>query len=535
MSSPNTNFSFSRNLSPEDAVVRVFCNGFTSEINGADCRIRFKDNNRILCESDSESLYPIGKQNIMSSLENATFRLPVTPEGISIEIKKALLIEQHFEDWRTTTLFSHLENQEEPITAQRRFRIIIPQNTQWYAPDFSRFFYGTPNMIIPKGEFEPSQRIYVQITGTSDSGITFKYNGIQYVAYSRQSYPHRPQNQYMVIETLDVSNHDAVQKMALKIISAIGFFTANYPFGQMFVFDADTSKFISYNGCVISSATSKFAMISLNPYDYFAQSDIRSMHREHLDKAEQDDSIRIDGEPEILSRLRRRLTPIKATHFTNLLTLMESKRFMLPFHLLQALSTTLASTFVYARLSAYVSCIEMFKKWVRCDIAGEEMIPKVGSFAECECRIPAEFKKSFLLDIHQALNKVSAAINPDARKSIKNRLRKIFTKRLPNEEILKRPFELFKIDYSSSRDANTFKLRNDIAHGENPITAEFDNNDFQEYLNESEEKCFGFHALIWRLIMVAIGYHGIYRDLPKLMRLNRAGTGNDCQPVALEF
>ena len=356
-----------------------------------------------------------------------------------------------------------------------------------------------------------SQRLCVTVNGRFDSGITFEYNKICYLAYFALRCA-EINNSYMVIETLDEIRHDDFQKMALKIFAAIGFFTGNYPFGPFFCFDSDTRQFVSYNGCVISAAKSKFKMISLNPYCYFTDCDIRQIHELHLEESENDFNVSPDGEPLALSKLRLELKPVTAVHFIKLLAYMESELFMRPFHLLQTLSTSLSTTLVFVRLSVYATCLEMCKKWVQHDISGEGVIAKEESFAERKCRIPNAPKKEFFIDIHRALKKVAARTDAKTMRSLRTRLASAFTKRVENGLLLRKPFEYFKIDISSERDDRTFVLRNFIAHGEKTITADFAPRDATRYIDESEEKCFGFHALIWRLIMVAIGYRGLYRD-----------------------
>jgi len=425
-----------------------------------------------------------------------------------------------------------LENADATKSKKLRVRIIIPQKDEKYLPDFGCCFCGTASTPPPNGGWDTTKRLTVTINGRIDAGIVFTYNNVRYIAYGIHKDSRHP-NPYMVIETLDAIDCDIAQRMSLKIISAIGFFTGDYPFGSLFVFDAETNQFIAYNGCVISAAKSKFKMISLNPYCYFTEFDIRQIHELHLEECKNNFNIRPDGEPLALSKLRVELMPVTALHFIKLLSYMESELFMRPFHLLQSLSTHLSSALVFVRLSVYATCLEMCKKWVQRDIAGEGIIPKAGSFAERECRIPSDLKKEFFIDIHHALKKVAAKTDAKTSKNLRTRLASAFTKRVENSLLLRKPFEYFKIDISSERDDRTFSLRNFITHGEKTITADFDPKDATRYIDESEEKCFGFHALIWRLIMVAIGYKGLYRDLPLLNKFNREGKGNNGHPFAL--
>lgn len=527
-------FSFTRRLTTERSFVSFFKAGFNCTINNVDCNITFNEKNEVICKSSCDLLYPITAKDVVTYLAAKTFDCPSPFNNLRIRIKQSLLLRRSFDTGSTTTLFPLLENASASIGEKRHVRILIPQGPGWSQPDFGNCFCGSLNSPPPYGGWDVSQRLCITVNGRFDSGISFEYDSIRYIVYI-VSNGMNDTNQCMAIETIDAINPDEAQRMALKIISAIGFFTSAYSFGSLFLFDADTSQFISYNGCVIPAASSKFKMTSLNPYMYFTESDLRRMKREQLKDASQDPRIKIEGDPEPLLRLRGMLKPVEARHMARLLLFMESDLFMRPFHLLQTLATNLSTAIVFVRLSVYATCLEMCKKWVQCDIAGEGMIPQQDSFAERECRIPNGYKKEFFLDIHRALKKISSAMGKEDFRNLKMRLSNAFTKRIPNETTLKRPFEYLGLNISSERDKKTFSLRNFIAHGEKTIIADFDPKDSSKYFDESEETCFGFHSLIWRLIMVAIDYHGICRDLPRLNRLNRDGEGNDCSPISIEF
>lgn len=52
------------------------------------------------------------------------------------------------------------------------------------------------------------------------------------------------------------------------------------------------------------------------------------------------------------------------------------------------------------------------------------------------------------------------------------------------------------------------------------------------YMDECEQLCFDFHVLIWRLIMVSIGYDGKYRNVAMLDKMFRKHRKNGGKPLA---
>ena len=74
----------------------------------------------------------------------------------------------------------------------------------------------------------------------------------------------------------------------------------------------------------------------------------------------------------------------------------------------------------------------------------------------------------------------------------------------------------------SKDEKNSLGLRNPILHGSDVIEAQFDEDDNTGYVDEIENKCFIYHALIWRFIMKVIGYEGMYIDVANLNKLFRS-------------
>ena len=510
--------SFIRDLSKVMTAVRLFKDGVDVDINNCKCHIRFIES-QLLCNSSGASLYPRTDKDISRFLEGLSFTIPFETGTLDICIKQSFLIRSTLTECQTETLFAMLTAVEKEKTLKRKVRILIPQASTCIKPDFANSFSSIYNFESKLCETEGNPYLCACINNTANSGITFAYNGIRFLAYYIQDV-NAPNNPYMVIETSDEIDMSKVQSIALNIIYAVGFFTCSYLFGPLFVFDAKTNKFLSYNGCIVSSSESKYKMMSLNPYDYFSFYDATSTPKRG------NSFINLFG---------KELKPIEMSHFVKLLSFMESERFINAFQLLQELSTSLSTIVVTARLSVYVICLEMFRCWMKNDIVKDATIPAQTSFIEKKCRIPSQIRARFIKNLQHALKDVMPRVNINDFKSMRENMLGAFTKRLPNAVLLKQPFEYLGIDISSARDENVFTSRNFIAHGKNIIKSKFYLDCPEPYLNESEEMCFSFYSLMWRLIMVAIGYHGHYRDLPKLRELNRKGLGNNGRPLALKF
>ena len=92
------------------------------------------------------------------------------------------------------------------------------------------------------------------------------------------------------------------------------------------------------------------------------------------------------------------------------------------------------------------------------------------------------------------------------------------------------PFEYFGVSLSDD-DKKTLQLRNKILHGSNIIESEFDMTNVLPYWAEADRHCFAFHSLIWRLIMKAIGYDGVYRDEYELNSKFMKNESNNGSPL----
>ena len=117
--------------------------------------------------------------------------------------------------------------------------------------------------------------------------------------------------------------------------------------------------------------------------------------------------------------------------------------------------------------------------------------------------------------------------NPDTI-ICKKKIRNIF--QASNQDMLAEAFEDVGVTLSEE-EKDSLGLRNPLLHGTDVIEAQFDEDNSTAYVDEIENKCFVYHALIWRFIMKAIGYEGMYIDVANLNKMFRSAASNNALPL----
>ena len=337
------------------------------------------------------------------------------------------------------------------------------------------------------------------------NGIRFKDGGIKFLVYEHMPHGRR---HYLVIETLDAISYDVFKMRVLKVISAIGFITGLYHYGPMYVFNSVTHRMIAYNGCVQDAQSARYKMFSLNPYEYYSDEDLR---------------------PDIGKTLEPSLKPVTMPQFETLLSHLEDNAFCDLYYAYENVLTRMSTAPVITRLVIYSACLEMARRWavtLHKQKAKELECENGGSNALLTKKVRKEINHSIekILRMHG-----SNLLESDIR-IVKKRMGGLYSQ--ANADQLIFAFNYFGVGLSK-HDCDVLAKRNHILHGENVIRSKFDpKHPSGRYMDECEQLCFDFHVLIWRLIMVSIGYDGKYRNVAMLDKMFRKHRKNGGKPLA---
>lgn len=335
------------------------------------------------------------------------------------------------------------------------------------------------------------------------NGIRYVDGGVKYLAYQHTP---REKQHYLVIESLDPIGYDDFKLRILKAISAIGFCTGLYHYGPMYVFNSTSHRLNAYNGCVQKPCNSRYKMFSLNPYEYYSDEDLR---------------------PDIGKKLEPSLKPVTMPQFGMLLSHLDNAEFCDLYYAYENVLTRMSSAPVNAKLVMYSSCLEMGRRWAL-------TLPALGRADGATDKSGALLVKKVRKEIKRSIDRIlrenkDELVDSDVR-IVRKKIGGLYTR--PNKDQLKFAFDYFGIGLSK-RDEEILGLRNQILHGDSVIQSKFNPKRLSgRYMEECERLCFDFHVLIWRLIMVSIGYDGKYRDVAQLDRLFRKHRTNGEKPLA---
>ena len=331
------------------------------------------------------------------------------------------------------------------------------------------------------------------------NGIRYVDGDVHFLAYQ---YTPRGAQHYLVIEALDPIGYDVFKMRVLKAISAIGFCTSLYHYGPMYVFNSSTHRMIAYNGCVQEACSARYKMFSLNPYEYYSEEDLK---------------------PDIVKQIEPSLKPITRAQFEKLLSHLNNAEFCDLYYAYENVLTRMSGAPVNARLVVYSSCLEMARRWA---LSLSNQDGTKSAKGDMKALLTKKVRQEIDGSIKRILREHGGELSDSDVGVVQKRMGGLYTR--PNKEQLKYAFSYFGIGLSK-RDNAVLDMRNRILHGDNVIHSKFDpQHPGGLYMEESEQLCFDFHVLIWRLIMVSIGYNGKYRNvalLDRLFRQNRKGGG----------
>jgi hypothetical protein len=242
----------------------------------------------------------------------------------------------------------------------------------------------------------------------------------------------------------------------------------------------------------------KYHMFSLNPYEYYSEADKR---------------------PDIGKTIEYQLKPVTRIQLEKLLVMLDDPKFSHLFFVFQDLILNVSSVMAETKLPIYAACLEMCKNWWKDHYKDDLKKSKTSLYNESE-------RKDIYNKIVEILDKDYAS-NPDT-KICKKKVRNIF--QAANQDMLAEAFENVGVTLSKD-EKNSLGLRNPILHGSDVIKVQFDEDDNTGYVDEIENKCFIYHALIWRFIMKVIGYEGMYIDVANLNKLFRSSASNNARPL----
>ena len=513
----NRDNMYQRNLTHEIAIYSFFKNGLFSKIGNEDWLVQFDDNNRLMLSSTNTSI-DLSKSLLSeeTKLDNRTLVFDDQFEPGAFIIKNSMVIRQDTSIGaictRTTTVNANeIINRDYEANDQHRFRTMIQ------CSDDDRniaFQYTFAHFIADK-----TQRMCIGVSSdkvlSALNGICFTYHNINFLVYYYSTHINSP-TKYFVIEALDILTYEEHINASNKILYAIGFFTTIYPFGPYMIFDctSDQVRLVAYKRCFDKPRNAKYTMLTLNPYAYYLDRDIHDFIIKKQDNGTVLQRVPLSVENE--------LKPIEKRHFEQLLVLLDNKKFSDMFYTFQEVSTTVSGESYSSHmvcLMLYAVCLEAAANWFH-SVYKQDSTAKRSLLSD---KAKKEIREEFLSILDRYTDE-----NSDDITKIKNKINGwLFS--MPNADNLSAPFDFFDIELSDG-DSFLLNLRNKILHGTDVLESKFDLENVLPYLLQAEQYCFGFHSLIWRLIMKAIGYEGVYRDEAKMLEKQTADQSNGGEP-----
>lgn len=513
----NRDNMYQRNLTHEIAIYSFFKNGLISKIEDEDWRVQLDDEEKLFLSSTNTST-DLSRSPIMedTKLNNKTIVFDDQTGLDDFTIKNAVIIRQDtvFESiCRRTTIARATEiiNRNYDDNSPKKFRTIILYNDKIQNIIFHYFF---AHFIADK-----SQRMCIGIITDKYlsilSGISFSYKNTKYLVYIYSTSINSP-TKYLVIEALDPTIYKEHIDASNKILSAVGFFTTIYPFGPYMIFDASSeqSVFVAYKNCYDKPRIAKYTMLTLNPYAYYTDSDIQENVFRKVNN--------VEGKHSSVLSVEAELKPIEKRHFEQLLALLDDKKFFDMFYILQKVSSTVVggqySSYTDS-LILYAACLETSVKWFHSSYDQ--------SAATNRSLLSDKARKEIIDKFFEILEAYKNEDQDDVNK-LKNKITGYLFNR-PNADNLSVPFKHFGIELSKE-DCFLLDLRNKILHGSDVLEPKFNLDNIIPYFLKAEQYCFGFYSLIWRLIMKAIGYEGVYRDEAKMLEKQTGDQSNGGEP-----
>ena len=484
---------YQRSLKHEVAICEAFSNGITGSLSGVPWNFRFTEELELRATSNALS-YSRGGTH---TLNGQTLSLKVKTRNLNFAVRQSAVVSWNFMSHTITALVGEIVGGR--ANDKVRLRAMIP-----YSLKSSIRFENHFSSNLHRAEAIDEQMCVCFHFGTNMclfNGIRFEDGGIGWLAYLFQP-SDKTQPNFLVVESLGGVGYDRFQAVVRKTVSAVGFVTGTYAYGPMFIFGVSTGRLVAYNGCMIAARNARYGLHSLNPYDYYADRDLK---------------------PHIGDKIESKLQPIIRSQFERLLTNLDDPAFAEFYYLFQDVMLSMKSAPASSRLVVYATCLEKGRVWV-------DQMAKVKDSSRASA--PLLTKK-----VRQQIGKAIRAVLRTHGSQLDAKELAIVQKRLgglyspPNKDQLKAAYDYFGI-VLTKRDEKLLNLRNSILHGVNVIKAKFDpKRPGGRYTDESERICFGFHALIWRLIMAAIGYKGQYRDVAEIDWRFRKNRTNGDKPM----
>lgn len=366
------------------------------------------------------------------------------------------------------------------------------------------------------------------------NGIRFLYRGKNYLLHSYVDNSHEAN--YIVIDAQDPVTWNVFTEVSRHILYVVGFLTGHFMFGPFLVFipkDGERSELVGYEDCLPPRCESLYQMTGMNPYSYFAASDIT-----HATPAAVGDKV------SPIEKLRPKLKPFKRQHVEELMKLLDDKDFSYLFHTLVENSMSQHLRMATSRLIAYATCLEIGGNWVRKRTASgnngtnTEFLPakiKEDLTRRLQTDVDDYVKSLEALERTGGEGCISETPHKDAKEILLEKLRIVKLRvgselfKQTNAEKLSAQFLKNGITLTDS-EVKLLDRRNKILHGVDAIEVPFELDAPEQYIDASEGKCFEYYALIWRLIMHVIRYDGVYRDVAGIQSSFRTHRSNNGAP-----
>lgn len=378
--------------------------------------------------------------------------------------------------------------------------------------------------------------VIVDSCGTTSlvvTGIRFAYGGKDYLLYNYEDKSH--ESNYIVIEAKSPVTWQAFTDVSRRILNVVGFLTGHFMFGPFLVFttnNKDESELVGYENSLPSPCESFYPMTGMNPYWYFASSDI-----DHSSSGG-------NGKATPPEELREKLTPYKKRHVEKLMELLDDNDFSFLFYTLVENSMSQHMRMATSRLIAYATCLEIGGNWFKKKAALEGKRAKADFLP---VKIRDELTSRLQREVDEYMKSLES-MNPtdvgdnitdipdkDAKACLLGKLQ-IVRRRVKNELFKQTNAEKLSSQFVENGIALTdsevelLDGRNRILHGADAIKVPFEPENPEPYIEVSERKCFEYYALIWRLIMHVIGYDGVYRDVAGIQSSFRTHRSNNGAP-----
>lgn len=487
---------YTRKLRPEVAFIDALTHGVECQSESTWTLAFDKSKTRLQACSNN---YRISNQTIngFDAINNSTFT-PADPSTFPIvKISRSIITHIRFPS-SATAIIVEAVNAKTDFSSERCLRTLIEYD-------------GNSQAIIVLNHFahfikEKEECLCISVN-TEDSectpnGIRFSCGDISYLAYNYKPILQKPRT-FFVIESEAPIKYEKFCSEVRKILSMVGFITGTFPYGPFFVFTAEETSnvlnsFVAYNDCVVKPCHSTYAVHSLNPYNYYANEDLK---------------------PNIGNVLEKELTPITRSHVETLLRQLDDSSFRMVFYTLIEVSASTHPLTYTSRLVLYAACLEMCANWAK----------KMSNESKPRSMYLSDGDRTRLIETFT--NEIGGLEIEDKNTItiIQNRIQHSLFQ-ISNADKLKNPFLLFNVELSEE-DKRCLKLRDSILHGNDPTHTPFELKDSDKYISDCDRLCFNFYSLLWRVIMSSVGYRGCFRDVAAINGMFRQSLSNNGQPL----